>query len=504
VKTGIATRYAANLTLLILAVVATALLASGFIAFRRVETLQSEIHQALAAIQAREETETLQGMATYLSDRLFNPLHRLDVERLNEEITQIRAWLPVTAFLIADSEGLILTDGTTTIERYGEPLRGELPSGPPWTPRLVRREQGIELRFAVRSGESLAGWAVVNLAETASRASLRRMEESTADLWTGYRSSLLYLALLVLAITVVLGGLTGVRLSRTLVRPLVEMSGAARRFAAGELQHSVAAPSRDELGDLARALNGMAHDLRRHEAEREHLIADLERKNTELERFSYTVSHDLKSPLVTIQGFAGLIGADLDAGKLDRARDGLERIVAASHRMHGLLDDLLELSRIGRTVDASGTVELAEVAREAVEVLRGRLEARGVAVHVAKDMPVVRGDRQRLVQVFQNLVENAVKFSADQAAPRVEVGVRHDGDETVCYVADNGQGIEAKLLDRVFGLFEKLNPRAEGTGVGLALVRRIVEAHGGRVWAESDGPGRGATFCLTLPPATVG
>jgi signal transduction histidine kinase len=102
--------------------------------------------------------------------------------------------------------------------------------------------------------------------------------------------------------------------------------------------------------------------------------------------------------------------------------------------------------------------------------------------------------------VIQNLIENAAKFTGGQAQPRVEVGWRRDGLERVFYVRDNGQGIEPRFLERVFGLFEKLDPSAEGTGVGLALVRRIIEAHGGRVWAESAGVGRGATFCFTLQP----
>jgi signal transduction histidine kinase len=120
-------------------------------------------------------------------------------------------------------------------------------------------------------------------------------------------------------------------------------------------------------------------------------------------------------------------------------------------------------------------------------------------VEIAPDLGVVRADRRRLLEVLQNLVENAAKFSSGAPAPRIEIGARRDGDEPVFFVKDNGRGIEPRFLERVFELFEKLDAGAEGTGVGLALVRRIVEAHGGRAWAESDGPGRGATFCFTLP-----
>jgi signal transduction histidine kinase len=277
------------------------------------------------------------------------------------------------------------------------------------------------------------------------------------------------------------------------------MSRAAGEIASGNLDHPLTLDSPDEIGDLARALNRMAGDLRTHEEALRAERADLAAKNAELERFTYTVSHDLKSPLVTIRGFAGLAGTDLAAGKLDRVRQDLGRIVAAADKMHRLLDDLLELSRVGRVVNPAEDVALGPLAREAVELVKGQLDQGRVEVDIAPDLPVVRADRHRLLEVLQNLVENAAKFTGDEPAPRIEIGARRDGGELVFCVKDNGRGIEPRYLERVFELFEKLDPGADGTGVGLALVRRIVEAHGGRVWAESDGPGRGSTFCFTLP-----
>jgi signal transduction histidine kinase len=277
------------------------------------------------------------------------------------------------------------------------------------------------------------------------------------------------------------------------------MSRAAGEIASGNLDHALTLDSPDELGDLARALNRMAGDLRAHEEALRAERADLAAKNAELERFTYTVSHDLKSPLVTIRGFAGLAGTDLGAGKVERVREDLDRIVAASDKMQRLLEDLLELSRVGRVVNPAEDVALVPLVREAVELVKGQLDQGRVDVDIAPDLPVVRADRRRLLEVFQNLVENAAKFRGGQPAPRIEISARRDGEEPVFYVKDNGRGIEPRFLERVFELFEKLDSGAEGTGVGLALVRRIVEAHGGRVWAESDGLGRGATFCFTLP-----
>jgi PAS domain S-box-containing protein len=234
--------------------------------------------------------------------------------------------------------------------------------------------------------------------------------------------------------------------------------------------------------------------------ERERLIAELERKNEELERFTYTVSHDLKSPLITIKGFLGLLEQDLAAAKPDLVRKDMERIGEAADRMALLLDDLLELSRVGRVVNPPAFHSVEELVRRALEAVSWRLAERGVVVEVLPGLGEIYGDGPRLVGVFQNLLENAAKYMGEQENPRVEIGVMHREDGIVYYVADNGMGIEPQYRETIFGLFNKLDPRSEGTGIGLALVRRIVEVHGGKVWVESEGKGKGAVFCLRFPP----
>jgi signal transduction histidine kinase len=230
------------------------------------------------------------------------------------------------------------------------------------------------------------------------------------------------------------------------------------------------------------------------------LIRELSAKNEELERFAYAVSHDLKSPLITVRGFLGFLERDVLEGETERVRDDLVRIQEATRRMQRLVDELLELSRIGRRVNPPETLPFDEVAREAAGLVEGRLRARGVSVEIPAGLPYVHGDRPRLVGVVQNLLDNAAKFMGDQPSPRVEVGARTgDGTEPVFFVRDNGVGIEAPFQEKVFSLFEKLDPDSEGTGVGLALVRRIVEVHGGRIWIESAGRGQGTTFAFTLP-----
>jgi signal transduction histidine kinase len=242
-------------------------------------------------------------------------------------------------------------------------------------------------------------------------------------------------------------------------------------------------------------------ELREAQTRRDELIRELEAKNAELEGFTHTVSHDLRSPLITIKGFVAHLATDLEADNAGRARSDLARIQGAADKMDQLLQELLELSRVGRVVSPPSDLALEDVVREALFLSQGRLAARGVRVEVATGLPRVWGDRARLVQVLQNLVENAVKFMGDQPEPQITIGQRPSppGQPPVLFVRDNGIGIPQEQRDTVFTLFRKLDPHAEGSGIGLALVRRIVEAHGGRVWAESDGSGTGASFCFTLP-----
>jgi len=244
-------------------------------------------------------------------------------------------------------------------------------------------------------------------------------------------------------------------------------------------------------------------ERRRAETERETLIRELEARNAELERFSYTVSHDLKAPLVTIRGFLGLVEQAAERGDTATLHVDMERIHRASDRMERLLSELLDLSRVGRVARPAERVAMEEVAREAVANADRSLADSGVAVVVAPDLPAVMGDRVRLVEVVQNLVDNAAKFMGGQAQPRIEIGSRGGGPEgqAMFFVRDNGIGIAERFHEQVFRLFDKLDPNSPGTGVGLALVKRIVEVHGGRVWVESPGADGGTTFCFTLPLA---
>lgn len=239
------------------------------------------------------------------------------------------------------------------------------------------------------------------------------------------------------------------------------------------------------------------------ESEREKLINELEAKNAELERFTYTVSHDLKSPLITIKGFLGYVREDVRMGDMERFEVDLHRIGAAAEKMQHLLGDLLELSRIGRLTNEPEYIPMNELIAQVVELLHGRITAGNIFVHIAPELPFIYGDRARIFEVFQNLIDNAAKFMGDQPVPRIEIGAQGSlNGNPVLYVRDNGIGIPPQFKDKIFGLFDKLNAQTDGTGIGLALVKRIVEFHGGRIWLESE-IGRGATFFLALPAQPV-
>ena len=245
-----------------------------------------------------------------------------------------------------------------------------------------------------------------------------------------------------------------------------------------------------------------AHTRRRHreaEAERRDLIARLESINSEIERFTYLAFHDLRAPLITIKGFTGALKQDLDAGRSVETRRDVERIERAADRMDEILSDLLEFARIGRVRRPSEDVDLGQLVQEALGRLNGLIRAKSIQVKLSSDLPSVYGDRARLREMFENLIENAATYTAGQEQPLVEIGTRRQGDQQVIFVRDNGEGIDPRYHNRIFELFEKLDPASEGPGIGLALTRRIIEVHGGRIWVESEGEGTGSTFCFTLP-----
>lgn len=227
----------------------------------------------------------------------------------------------------------------------------------------------------------------------------------------------------------------------------------------------------------------------------------LAQQNAELERFTYTVSHELKAPLVTINGFLGLLEKDINSGDRSNVHKDVQMISSAVRTMGQQLDNLLELSRIGRVVHPSEQFSLTRLCEGVTERMAGVIEQYRGRVDFDSDMPEAFADPVRIREVMQNLIENGLKFSSQVTEPRIGISAVVDGSKILCRVRDNGPGIEKRYHERVFELFDRLDTQVQGTGIGLSLVKRNVEIHDGDVWIESSGNGDGTTVCFTLPAA---
>lgn len=230
-------------------------------------------------------------------------------------------------------------------------------------------------------------------------------------------------------------------------------------------------------------------------------LAELADKNTELETFVYTVSHDLKTPIVTIEGFIGALREDFGDLIDENAEKYLNYMSDASRKMEVLINDLLYLSRIGRLPERKGEFSFDDLMKKVLKTLQPHIDESGVTLNVEKGLPLIYGEIERLGQVIENLLSNAVKYMGkENPAPRIDVGVMEQGGQKVFFVRDNGIGIEKHYYSKIFEIFQRLPSGKKiggGTGVGLTIVKRIIEHHGGEVWLDSE-LGKGTTFYFTL------
>jgi signal transduction histidine kinase len=299
-------------------------------------------------------------------------------------------------------------------------------------------------------------------------------------------------------LVLVLAAAASYYLRRLVVRPVLTVAQASRRLAEGDMSARVPPVRDDEIGDLARAFNSMADSL---EASSEALAdrsRELERSNRELEQFASVTSHDLQAPLATISMYAQLL-EQRHARELNGGQQLVDGINAATVKARTLIRDLLEYSRAGRGALLNEPVEMNGVVAEALEMLAGAIEQSRGDVTV-DDLPVILGDARKLRQVFLNLIGNALKFADD--TPVVRVSAEVDGGTAIFAVADNGIGMDPGHAERIFQPFHRLHSEEDypGSGIGLAVCERIIEQHGGRIWAQSA-PSQGSTFRFTLPVA---
>jgi len=300
---------------------------------------------------------------------------------------------------------------------------------------------------------------------------------------------------------------TLVMLRRTVTLPIEALARRVRRVADGQFDAPVRGAGPRDIEDLARDIDSMreriVEELSAIREAHEQLDAqtrDLERSNAELEQFAYVASHDLQEPLRKVASFCQLLEQRYKGQLDERADQYIDFAVDGAKRMQQLINDLLSFSRVGRSGGDFAAVELGETVRGAIVDLDAAIAEADATVEVG-ELPVVRGDASLLTLVFRNLIGNAVKFRSD-APPDVRIDARRDGDVWSISCSDNGIGIDAEYADRVFVIFQRLHPKDEyaGTGIGLAMCRKIVEHHGGQIWLDPDA-GPGTTFRFTLPVA---
>lgn len=235
---------------------------------------------------------------------------------------------------------------------------------------------------------------------------------------------------------------------------------------------------------------------------REHLMAELATKNEELERFTYTASHDMKAPLFTILGFVREISASLAANELSEIPDYLSRIQNSASRMNSMLQDLIKIAKLGHTATPFEPVALNTVLSHVHEALTGALLTNSIRLEIGANLPTIEGCPVRLSELFQNLIENAIKFRSRINPPFIEIGCEESPTHWCIFVKDNGIGIPSSQQKHIFDLFKKLNPQTVGSGIGLSLVQRIAQIHGATVQVESFGEQKGTTFWINFPKKT--
>lgn len=287
-------------------------------------------------------------------------------------------------------------------------------------------------------------------------------------------------------------------INRSVLAPISRLEQATREVAAGNWNYKLDIGSDDEIGEMSRNFDAMTHSLRMSFAQIERSNQELAALNKEIESFSYSVSHDLRGPLRSMDGFSLALLEDYGDKLDDEARDSLQRIRNASQRMGRLIDELLGLSRVTRAELTIRPVNLSEIARAIADSLDQQHPTRHVQ-WVIEEGIVVQADKSLMQIAMQNLLENAWKFTAKNEHAVIRVGMtRRDGRQE-CFVADNGVGFDMAYADRLFGAFQRLHHESEfpGTGIGLAIVQRIFRRHEGTIWAQAQ-PGVGATFFFQL------
>ena len=348
---------------------------------------------------------------------------------------------------------------------------------------------------AVTTVAFLAGAAVIMKMIADARAMSPRPEVAE-------QIGLLNVALWVLFLVLLAAGVgLGFIVHLTVLKPIAQLTEQVRTVAGGDFDHRLGVERPAELAELSSHVDSMRRRIVAAWRTASDQAEELRRSNGELEQFAYVASHDLQEPLRKVSSFSQMLeqryGDQLD----ERARQYIHYAVDGAKRMQLLINDLLDFSRVGRVTSGREAVATRPSLDSALENLSAAIEDAEATV-TADELPTVLGNSAQLTQLFQNLIENAIKFRSE-SPPRVHIGAIRSGDLWEFSCSDNGIGVEPQYADRIFLIFQRLHPRDvyPGTGIGLALCRKIVEFHGGQLWLDASGADQGTTFRWTLPAA---
>ena len=487
----------------LVALVAVAVATTGYAVYRNsqarhmlVDVVDPATIQAMRLGNAvTSEEAALRGLALTADPRFIDRYATARIAELSAE-SRLRQLLkgPEAAGARARLRSVI-NNASTWRRVYAEPMIFAVKvngAGSPFDARQVKRN---EYRFR--------GLQDLVMAQQRELSELRDTAQQELSRQVLYLYAALAVAALLLAGAV---AFIIVVLRRIVVRPVAELASQAGQVAGGDFTHPLVVHGPKELAELAEGVDSMRHRIidewwksneRREQLDRQ--ADELRRSNAELEQFAYVASHDLQEPLRKVASFCQMLerryGDELD----DRGKQYIQYAVDGAGRMQKLIDDLLSFSRVGSSARPDGVVDMDTALDAAMHNLAGVREETDAEV-TADDLPSVPGDQTLLTQLLQNLIGNAIKFRGD-VPPRVHVGVRRTGAMWEFLCRDNGIGIDPKHAERVFMIFQRLHGTAEypGTGIGLAMCKKIVEYHGGTIWLdESTGP-PGATFRWTLP-----
>lgn len=409
---------------------------------------------------------------------------RLRIHRLHEIIHSYAGLGPESDVYLVNNYNYFVTDpgGKTgfAMERvnYSEPVR-----------RCLSGQTGAGEVTSYDGREVLAAFTYL--------AEYRLCIVAELESATAYRPvrAMQYFMMIVTASTLTAVMLVAFFLSASISRPILELDAVAARAAAGDMDQQIDLDLRDELGTLARSFNTMLANLRQR-------TQALARSNVDLEQFGYAVSHDLKEPLRSVSGFLELLKRRAGAALDDKAHGYIDRSLAGAERMRLMIEDLLAYARVSAGPRALQAVDLNQVVQDVIGGLEQIMRESSADIEVG-ELPVLQGEPAHLAAVFQNLIANAIKFRREQ--PLIRISARAEEGQWQLSVQDNGIGIDSAQFERVFQVFQRLHGKEEypGTGIGLAVCKKIVERHGGRIWLEST-PGECTTFHFTIPAQSDG